>query len=129
MQVGAVSALSCLINQGDFSMGDKRESDGALGLLSDGNRRVVLEYLRDRPDHGASFEELVTHLSRRAAMVEERDQRSARFEIALHHRHLPKLDDHGLLDYDGRSGAVRYHPNERVERLLDEYAGVEAGSH
>ena len=114
--------------QGDSSVSDTSGVNGAMELLSDKSRRIVLKYLRDQPDHGASFEELVAHLSRRAALVEERDQRSARFKIALHHLHLPKLDNHGVLDYDGRSGAVRYHPNERVERLLDAAAGVEAGS-
>lgn len=44
-----------------------------------------------------------------------RDTESLRVE--LHHHHLPKLENAGLIEYDDRTETVRYYPNERIEKL------------
>jgi hypothetical protein len=36
----------------------------------------------------------------------------------LHHNHLPKLDDAGLIGYDPSDRTVGYCSDERVEELL-----------
>jgi hypothetical protein len=43
--------------------------------------------------------------------------------VQLQHTHLPKLADHGVVEYERRSGAVRYRPSEPVERVLDTLPG------
>lgn len=75
-------------------------------LLSDERRRTVLDVLdgRSAPLH---FEEL-------ASVVAEREAAGgavaadARREVvvALHHNHLPRLADFGLVGYDRASGLV-----------------------
>ena len=36
------------------------------------------------------------------------DEQRTRTKIDLHHRHLPKMDAAGFLEYDPKSGDVRY---------------------
>ncbi|WP_438267096.1 DUF7344 domain-containing protein [Haladaptatus salinisoli] len=38
--------------------------------------------------------------------------------LNLHHRHLPKLADYNIIEYDQRSQTIRYHGNDRLESLL-----------
>lgn len=107
-------------------MSGKAEIDGELRLLADESRRVVLTYLREHSDNRATVAELSTRLSRGTSLPEERDQQNVDFETKLHHMHLPELEAHGLVQYDGENGTVRYQSNERIERLLGHIANIEA---
>ena len=49
----------------------------------------------------------------------DHEQHRQRVAVALHHNHLPKLDDATVLDYDPRSKTVRYWGDDRVSTLLD----------
>lgn len=49
----------------------------------------------------------------------ERDQ----LAVKLVHSHLPKLAEYGVIEYDPRSGTVRYRPDEQVETVLDALPG------
>jgi DNA-binding transcriptional ArsR family regulator len=88
--------------------------DEYLRLVADRNRRGVIRELRRTPDNTATFEELINRLHEEAT-----DTDRAALAIELRHTHLPKLADNGLVEYDRRSGAVRYQPDDRVETLLD----------
>ncbi|WP_455429092.1 DUF7344 domain-containing protein [Haloarcula regularis] len=35
------------------------------------------------------------------------------------HNHLPKLDEHGIIQYDQESNIVRYQSDEQIETVLD----------
>lgn len=85
-----------------------------LRLIADDNRRAVIRELRRSPDETRTFEELVNRLHE-----DGQDTDRTATAILLRQTHLPKLADQGLLEYDRRSGAVRYQPDERVESLLD----------
>jgi len=69
-------------------------------LLASEHRRAVIDVLADRP-RPMDLEEL-------AVAVSERDpggdhvgrDRAARMAVSLHHVHLPKMDDVGIVDYD-----------------------------
>nr|WP_227380784.1 hypothetical protein [Haladaptatus halobius] len=37
----------------------------------------------------------------------------------LIHTHLPKLADHGIIEYDQRSATVRYRDGRQVEAVLE----------
>jgi len=69
----------------------------------------VLYYLHDT--HRAEIDELARHIVSNeqnipTEEVPENRKRSLKTELA--HVHLPKLDDDRLIDYDHRSGTVRY---------------------
>lgn len=42
-----------------------------------------------------------------------------RIHLSLLHRHLPKLADRGIVEYDVRNDAIRYRECERLESLLE----------
>lgn len=72
-----------------------------LGLLSDPIRRGVLRLL---VEDEASTREALT---RALADVEGLDrEEAARLRVAMHHIHLPKLDDEQYIDYDPLMGDV-----------------------
>lgn len=94
--------------------------DTCLQLVSDQQRRCVLQHLRNRPAERIAVEALTeavahTEYSDEAKAEREREQ----IAIQLSHTHLPRFADHGVIDYDREGGTVRYQPNERVESLLD----------
>jgi DNA-binding transcriptional ArsR family regulator len=88
--------------------------DESLRLLADHNRRAIIRELRRSSEEVRTFEELINRLH-----DDGQDTERAALAIKLRHTHLPKLAEAGLLEYDRRSGAVRYDPDERVETLLD----------
>ncbi|WP_135852758.1 DUF7344 domain-containing protein [Halorussus salinus] len=73
-------------------------------------RREVLSVLSGRDDGVAEIEELAERLEG----VSEAES-TARLRAALHHTHLPTLDEAGLAEYDPRSGAVRYRESPMKE--------------
>jgi len=95
--------------QGELSRGNGRSDERIdagtdastnemFDVLSDGQRRRALNYLSES-------EGVVTlgELAERVTRAEEDPERAA---IALHHGHLPKLTDAGLVEYDPVSRTV-----------------------
>lgn len=78
------------------------------GVLSDVTRRRTLSVLHDRDDP-MTIAELATRI---VAREEDKpfsavsDDECAPLAIRLHHVHLPKLADHGLLAYDAATHTV-----------------------
>lgn len=83
---------------------DEPSTDVAFSVLADEHRRLAVEALFGREEPIA--------LSDLAAAVADRDseESSGRSEreitTALHHVHLPKLDDADLVDYDAAATTV-----------------------
>lgn len=81
--------------------------DSLFGILSDVHRRRVLWFLLERSD--TTVEELADVLAgwRAAdeAFVDADDRRE--LLVSLHHVHLPRLADAGLVTYDADAGSVR----------------------
>jgi DNA-binding transcriptional ArsR family regulator len=68
-----------------------------LGTLADGQRRRVYRYVA-RSERPTSVDEIARHLlDGRTADADER----ARVRARIYHVHLPKLDDAGLVSWDG----------------------------
>ncbi|WP_440769116.1 DUF7344 domain-containing protein [Natronorubrum sp. DTA28] len=89
----------------------ERESpiDELLVLLSHQRRRDVLYYLSDH--EVASLESLAATIAANEAGVSAERVSAERREsvlIDLYHNHLPKLTDRKLVEYDHRSGAIRW---------------------
>ncbi|WP_440764999.1 DUF7344 domain-containing protein [Natronorubrum sp. DTA7] len=81
--------------------------DTVYGLLSESRRRYVLYYFLEN-DHG-NIESLSLQIAAWGqdgsidAITKEQKQSVT---TSLIHSHLPKLEDHGLIEYDGRTGDV-----------------------
>ncbi|MCU4740884.1 hypothetical protein OB955_06925 [Halobacteria archaeon AArc-m2/3/4] len=100
--------------------------DTCCGLLSSWRRRYLLTQLRDRD------RVTIDRLARRIAALEQDTTRDAVSEdardsvvVSLVHNHLPRLADHGVVEYDPRNGDIvpdtAFEELERyLERLEDE---------
>lgn len=73
-------------------------------LLSSGRRRVVLDVLSER-DTPIRLEELATAVASRTDGAAT-DQAVERTTIELHHCHLPKMADLGVVAYDPASRLI-----------------------
>lgn len=71
---------------------------------------LVLQYFHQRSTEVATVDEL------RDFICDQTDTDEQQVSIRLQHATLPKLDDVGLIDYDGRSKAVR-HVGRPVEEV------------
>ena len=98
--------------------------DALCDILSNDRRRYVLSYLQSMDDDVAELPELIDWVMRQEADCKH-DQHDA-VASALHHIHLPKLAEYGLIDYDAPSKTIRYdrHPDrEQMVALADQMAG------
>ena len=98
--------------------------DEVLGNLADGRRRIVLSAI-SAADGAVDREALARSVAAREHGVSEvevppRDARDVL--VSLHHVHLPKLDEAGLVEYDRETETVAYagHPELDDEWLLFE---------
>jgi len=70
------------------------ETDDLLAVLANADRRFVLAHLSQR-ETPPSLAPLAAALSARSDDLTHEDA-----QIALHHAHLPKLENAGLVEYD-----------------------------
>ncbi|ODR79339.1 hypothetical protein BG842_09500 [Haladaptatus sp. W1] len=86
-------------------------------LLADHRRRVLLQSLRDTADP-MPISALVTELTQSAGR--EPSERDVETEIAVHHIHLPKLADAGVIEYNQSDQQAAYSAPPQVDALLKE---------
>lgn len=104
--------------------------DTVFEVLSDRRRRYAL-YVLHRSEDGAMT---IDRLGRRVIRMEKEDrtaadeQRSERMADEFRQRHLPKLIDAGIVEYDERSETVCYHRRPALEEWL-EHAEYKEGKH
>ena len=91
-----------------------------LETLAHNVRREVINYFEQHVETDrATLDELVSHIDDRIP-----DRAPKRIEIELVHNHLPKLDERDWLDYDQRSGQIRYYGHDQARELLREVQAV-----
>ena len=76
-------------------------------LLASRCRRQLLQLLYE--DDGGNIQELSARLAsceRAGSAADSDEERRERIAISLIHNHLPRLADHGLVEYDQRSGDI-----------------------
>lgn len=83
------------------------DADRIYRLLADEERRALLAILLERDDE-TSLDDLRARLAERIG-----DERHA--GVRLHHVHLPKLDEAGLLNYDTETHVVT--PTEAADAI------------
>ena len=94
--------------------------DEHLKLVANPVRRRLLCELRKRNNKQTTTVELVAVL-RHDGRLEVNNRSFGREELAIqvHHVHLPKLADLGVIDFDPEQGSVKYYADNQLEKLLD----------
>ena len=104
--------------------------DGVFKALSHQRRRYTLYYLRKCDQ--TTVTELARQLTaweRTIAVENVADESTEQVVIELTHSHLPQLAEHHLLEYDARSGDIRYgSPPVVLEKLINVVATIEKPS-
>lgn len=83
-------------------------------LLADRQRRLVLIHLHDTNRSTIPLADLVEFLQ-----AQEDGESKRRVRINLLHRHLPKLADYGIIEYDRQTETVRYRGDTQLETLVE----------
>jgi len=94
--------------------------------LASPERRRVLDHFVATDTEVADLEVLSCKVATVRADGGSESASTAGARARLHHVHLPKLADCDLVEYDPRSGTVRYQPDETVEELIAFLADVGA---
>ncbi len=92
--------------------------DRILKLLASKERRKVIEYFDRHDVESATMEILTSHLARAKVGSNGETPSTDAAKAELHHVHLPKLEAYGVVEYDSRSGEIRYHPDEQMEAIV-----------
>lgn len=107
------------MNIGDTMQTDhpSLQTDTALSLVADSQRRFLIGYLRQQDQRVVPVEELVDVLNAESG-PHSQSAREA-IEIRLQHSHLPKLAEAGIIEYDLEAATVQYRQISSLETLLD----------
>lgn len=106
---------------GDSSL---RKED-VFDLLRNSRRRVALRYLLDRGEE-VTRSELAEHIAaveNGVSRTELNSTQRKRVYVSLYQNHLPKMEEYGVISYDGRAGTARI--TERA-KLLAYYLDAES---
>ncbi len=98
--------------------------DACLELVADRRRRNLIHQLRHDGNEQTTIDTLVDRLNRgERSAGKDRPPTREGLAIQLYHTHLPKLADHGVVEYDPERGTVRYLSDERLEAVVDSLPG------
>ncbi|WP_438267473.1 DUF7344 domain-containing protein [Haladaptatus halobius] len=84
-------------------------------ILANQHRRYLLYHLSTMNGEAFTLSTLVDRLAQDVTTTRER------LQINLHQRHLPKLADYNIIEYDSRNQTIRYHSSDHLEILLEMY--------
>jgi streptomycin 6-kinase len=94
--------------------------DELLDTLSHHLRRELVLYFETHADNeSATLDDVVAHIEQRVPA-----ESTETLHIEIHHNHLPKLAERGWLDYDRRSGHIRYRGHDQATRWVEEVCAV-----
>ncbi|SDR16538.1 DUF7344 domain-containing protein [Natronobacterium texcoconense] len=93
---------------------DADSVDSVLEAVAEQHRRLTLRYLEGATDGVASIEEIAEYV----AAESSKHRTPERATIRLHHATLPALENASLVTFDPHSGAVEYHRDPLVEKVL-----------
>ncbi|MCU4718176.1 DUF7344 domain-containing protein [Halapricum hydrolyticum] len=109
----------------DFSSSAEREQpispDRILSAVGNEHRRAILNSLTRASDGTLEYDALVERV---ADMIRDEDtervsdEHRQRVRIALHHTHLPKLKEAGIIDYEAETRHVQFVGGELEQDLL-----------
>lgn len=95
-------------------------ADAVVDAMADQRRRTVLQTLTENGQSATSMTTLTDAVAERATSEAlSDDEHRQRILLALHHRHLPKLADAGLVRYDSEGGRIRSTLGDSEQDLLE----------
>lgn len=92
-------------------------TDLALQLLADDQRRRVLSHLADS-NGSTTIDKLVESVFTNTSSQRDPDEVREQIALNLHHNHLPRLQDAGLIENDPSGETIRYYPDDHVQELV-----------
>ena len=92
--------------------------DSLLQLLGNRRRRTLLAFLARRAEETVGVDDVVDALVARERPEPGPGTHRERVAIDLHHVHIPKLAEAGVVEYDPLEGTLRYRDRDGVELLL-----------
>lgn len=96
------------------------QHDVIFDALSAARRRYLLYYLQALDTNVVEFEAAVNAVCKCESSGTDGDEAPREtVRIDLHHTHVPRLEEAGILDYDRRQGTIRF----RGDPALEEWAG------
>lgn len=102
--------------------------DTVFDILSNRRRRFAIHYLMGIDDGTADVDGIAERIAgweRESADAASDDSHERRVLMTLTEIHLPKLADANVVDYDVRSGSVRYWGHPVVEEYAEHVAPAE----
>jgi len=93
--------------------------DAMLEILSNQERRFLLEYLIEHSGEAGSPRDALNYISRHLTVERGEQPNTEDIHVSLQHHHLPKLAEAGLITYDVSGERIEYHGNDRLEELYD----------
>jgi DNA-binding transcriptional ArsR family regulator len=96
-------------------------SDAILSAVANEHRRAILNSLDNALEQTLEYDVLVDRVADRVRdddAKREFDGHRQRVRIALHHTHLPKLEEAGIIDYETETGHVQFVGGELERDLL-----------
>lgn len=94
--------------------------DTVFELLSDARRRHLLYYLFALDGSVVELEAVANAVYRYETAETGADDRTREtVRVDLHHSHLPRLADAGIVDYDHRQGTIRVTDQPAFEELVE----------
>nr|WP_225306774.1 MULTISPECIES: helix-turn-helix domain-containing protein [Haloarcula] len=100
--------------------------DDVFEVLADWRRRAVCHYFASGDQTAADVTALASAISEHGetSTVDATDTSPSTIRTQLEEEHLPVLHRIGLIDYDERSGAVKYWGSPTVEKWADHAEAV-----
>ncbi len=95
--------------------------DTVLSAVANDHRRAILNALDKASEKTLEFDVLVDRVADRVRNEDanrESEEHRQRVRIALHHTHLPKLDEARILDYEAETGNVQFVGGELEQKIL-----------
>lgn len=109
----------------DFSRPAERERsispDRILSAVGNEHRWAILDSLNSASNKTMEYDTLVDRVAARIRCKHAdraSDEYRQRIRIALHHNHLPKLEEVGIIDYETETGLVEFVGGEWERNLL-----------
>ena len=99
-----------------------------LSAVGNEYRLAVLDSLSRASDGILGYDELIERVADRVrdeGTERESDEHRQRIRIALHHTHLPKLEDVRIVDYEAETGQVQFVGGkfeQEILTLIESYA-------